>query len=170
VAWVAGPDGIGDYAIRFNITSTHTYAWVPDQAALDLSTSGIIEARVRFDGAPSNSGGIVHKGARSNNSDEAYALTTNKKKFALELRNTAGTLETLISTVQPAVGTWYTVRGVWGISGMKIFIDGVLDNSNTTLVTVPNTTGTLQFGTKYTNNQSGKLSVTIDDVKISVGC
>jgi len=169
-AWVAGPDGALDYALKFNISNTHTYAWVADSSGLDLTTSGSILVRVRVDGSVGASGGIVFKGHLSNNSVTAYGITFNGGKFALELTNSGGVTTVLNSNVTPVLGTWYLVQGAWGSSGMRIYVDGVLKNSNTTVVTVRNTTGTLQFGTKYTNNASGKEPISIDEVKIGTGC
>lgn len=170
VAWVAGPDGAGDWAIRFNITSTHTYARVPDHPTLDLSSGGVIEVRVRFNSAPPNSCGIVHKGNLSNNSDEAYGISLSGRRFRLELRNTSGNPVSLQGTTVPVQNVWYLVRGEWSPAGMRIYVNGVLENSNATAVTVRNTAGTLQFGTKYTNNSGQRSQVTIDDVKIYGTC
>jgi hypothetical protein len=53
---------------------------------------------------------------------------------------------TLDSSETLTTGIWYHVVGTWGPSGMRIYIDGQLDNSRPETLMVRNTTGTVQIG------------------------
>lgn len=176
--------GDTDSAYRFNQNCTDgvcSYIHVPDDDTLDLSTEGTLATWIyiyNFNGFA----GVIHKGDKANFSDEAYTLQFCRdssavcgdgglKKLRLSLFETSGNEFALNSFTEFETNKWYHVAATWDSSGMKIYIDGVLDKSNTDAVSVRNTSGGVNIGAQLTEkyNDTWKnfpFDGIIDDVLI----
>lgn len=146
------------HSLLFNGYNDHVY--VEDNDKLDLSTAGSIEAWIY----PNNNqalGGIVHKGDLADWSDEAYSLqywNDKRIKFALTgegVRNKNSLY--LRSTSKLDLHQWNHVAVSWNESGIKIYINGELDNSTNEIITPRSSDGGLNIGTLINENFSDKL-------------
>lgn len=163
-AWVAGKVG---NALNFNYNNRRSYVEIPDRAGLDLSTGGTIMAWAKFDSVQNNIA-MVHKGANANQTDEAYGLTLNGSHFSLQVR-TASANVVLQGSITPSAGIWYHVAGMWNASGMSVYVNGVLNVSNNTVVSARNTSGPLEFGILESRNSTGRFRGTLDEVYLYNG-
>lgn len=122
------------------------YVRLNDDSSLDLTTAGSIGAWVKVTAFDNNFAGIIRKGGLANDSDLAYSLGfRDGRRIRLRIVGTSSSLD-LDSSSTLTEGLWYHVAGTWGPSGMAIYIDGILDNSQVGTLTVRNTTGTIQIG------------------------
>lgn len=122
------------------------YVRLDDDPALDLTTAGSIGAWVKVTAFDNNFAGIIRKGGLAGDSDLAYSLEFRAgRRIKLKIVGTSSSLE-LDSLATLTTGVWYHVAGTWGPAGMAIYIDGRLDSSQASTLTVRNTTGTVQIG------------------------
>lgn len=165
--WVAGRVGT---ALSFNTTTAHRYVTVPDSSGLDLTTEGTVMAWIYNTAQINTNSGIVHKGALSNSTDEAYGLTITRsgsnRRIKFELRDTGGTSRNVTAGTNLALNTWYHVAGRWGAAGLKVYINGVEGASSTTVRVARATAGNLQIGTRVTNSTTTRFIGTIDEAYI----
>lgn len=122
------------------------YVRLNDDSTLDLTTAGSIGAWVKVTAFDNNFAGIIRKGGLAGDSDLAYSLEFRAgRRIKLKIVGTSSSLE-LDSASTLSTGIWYHVAGTWGPAGMAIYIDGKLDSSQASTLTVRNTTGTVQIG------------------------
>jgi YD repeat-containing protein len=95
----------------------------------------------------------------------AYVLLNSNFQFAIV--NSSPSQITLTSNSSVSQGTWYHVAAVWTPgSGMKLYINGVLDSSNTnTSTTLRSSTKGLQFFIANSTNSS--FNGALDQLEIS---
>ncbi len=164
--WTAGKvfgglrfDGSGDGFVR-----------IPDSDVLDLAEAGTLSAWIYLDGY-SNFMGIIHKGENKNWSDEAYSLQFwTSRRIAMSFTTSSGG-KLIVGSQQLQDGQWYHVVGTWGTNGMAIYINGVLDASNSTTAVGVASIGSVQIGAQLSEdyNSSYKnfpFNGVIDDARI----
>ena len=164
-AWESGINGGG-----LHLDGDDDFIRVQDQDALDLTDSGTLSIWFKMDSFK-NFAGLIHKGDASDFSDEAYTLkfwNNNKIYFGLVGDSSSKSMQTntIFNNDQ-----WYNVTATWDSSGMKIYVDGVLDVSNTTAMTAKNSAGNLNIGAQLPVDYNGSLGNlpldgTIDEVRI----
>lgn len=143
----------GKTALEFN--GQGAYVHVPDTDALDLSGEGTLEAWIYMDAIVGNAG-IIHKGDLKNKqADEAFALrfVGRSGKVRLTIRDESRS-RMVDSNARLETGRWHHVAGTWDGSGMRIYINGVLDNSSNSSLVVRNTTGGLNIGAQLAEDAS----------------
>jgi hypothetical protein len=150
-AWTAGKNGAG---ILFD--GKNDYVHMNDDAALDLTSAGTLQAWLMSPtGSLNSSGGLIHKGDSSTLKDESYSLQFyNGNKIRLAVVNASGQKKYLDAPISVSAGQWYSVAATWDASGMKIYINGQAAASNTTVVTARNTTGGVNIGGQTTGGAS----------------
>jgi type II secretory pathway pseudopilin PulG len=125
---------------------------VPDSSTLDLTTAGTVGAWVYMD-AITPFGGIIHKGDRTDFSDEAYTLQFwTGNTIILGLNNGQYMVQT---TTAFSPNTWYYVVGTWDSTGMRIYVDGTLNNSTTSTGVAINSAGSLNIGAQTSTYYNG---------------
>jgi hypothetical protein len=171
VSWVTGHNGVNG-ALLFNNNNTQNVV-VADSDSLDLTDKGSVVAWVKLTGYRDYAG-IVHKGRSSSFSDSAYFLQMggpisgmgNNKKVLIGGHDGV-TDRFLVSNTELALETWYHLAYTWDSNGQKLYINGVLDVSNTNAVNVRVTTGSLQIGSQLTGQSNNyRFNGTIDNVSI----
>lgn len=145
-----GLSGKFNTALNFNGVSNRVA--VDQNSSLDLTSSGSVEAWIHLD-SYKNFGGIIHKGTKADLSDESYSLQLwDNGRVALKLVDGAGGSHTLQSNTSVSDGQWYHVTGTWDGSGMKIYFNGQMDNSNGSTITARTTNSELNVGAQLGEN------------------
>jgi len=164
-AWIGGKLGLS--ALNFNASASHNFVQVADANSLDLSIAGTIMLWI-YPTSNSNMG-ILHKGAASNGSDEAYYMKFDSGgSITTGGRNTANNQFSIQTTnANIALNTWSHVVFTWDANGMKIYINGVLGTTaNTTVLNARNSAGSLQIGGYYASSNANRFRGRIDEVSI----
>lgn len=134
---------------------TDDYVRVSDNNALDLTTSGTLEAWV-YPEAWRDGAGIIHKGDRNDWTDEAYSLEfsygSNKKKIDFYLTAAGIVQNKLTSTSNLELNKWTHVVVSWNSTNLYMYINGNLEASMNRTVTPQNSTAGLNIGCQL--NQS----------------
>jgi prepilin-type N-terminal cleavage/methylation domain-containing protein len=145
--WTNGK--VGD-ALHFDGIDSHVS--VPDSPTLDLTTAGTVGAWIYMD-AITPFGGIIHKGDRPDFSDEAYTLQFwTGNTIILGLNNGQYMVQT---TTAFSPNTWYYVVGTWDSTGMRIYVNGTLNNSTTSTGAAINSSGSLNIGSQTSTYYNG---------------
>ena len=118
----------GKVGQAFNLDGVDDRVEVASNIVIDPTNTGALAAWVRFNQLPSAAG---HNMAIINKSDlmssfDLSAETDNKFHFNVGLGNSVSS-----ATVVQA-GVWYFVVGVWDSTGLSIYVNGVLENTNST--------------------------------------
>ncbi len=145
------------------------YVSAPDTSTLDLSTAGTLEAWVYVESFKDNA--VIACKADSL-SDEAYCLRfgsgTDSRKIVFSVTDSSGS-DSVTSSTELIVKTWYHVAGVFentaATDDLKIYINGVLDNSADCSRDARNSSGFLRIGARY-STAADFFSGKIDEVKI----
>ena len=145
--WTSGK--VGD-ALHFDGVDSRVS--VPDSPNLDLTTAGTVGAWIYMDSI-TPFGGIIHKGDRTDFSDEAYTLQFwTGNTIILGINNNQHFVQT--NTVF-SPNTWYYVVGTWDSTGMSIYVNGTLDRSVTDTGVAMNSTGSLNIGAQTSTYYNG---------------
>ena len=145
--WASGEVG---NALHFDGVDSHVS--VPDSPTLDLTTAGTVGAWIYMD-AIMPFGGIIHKGDRTDFSDEAYTLQFwTGNTIILGLNNGQYMVQT---TTAFSTNTWYYVVGTWDSTGMRIYVNGTLNNSTVSTGTAINSSGSLNIGAQTSTYYDG---------------
>jgi hypothetical protein len=149
--WVAGRIGA---ALKFD---THEdsgalsdYCKIKHHPALNLTGQGTLEAWIRMDRI-NPYGGIIHKGNNKDFSDESYSLQLwhdHTIVLGLAPGQTSESPLLLHSRTRLKPNQWYHVVGTWDPAGMKVYINGALDNTVAVAAVAKNTTGDVQIGSQ----------------------
>jgi len=108
---------------------------VKSSTALNLTTQGSIDVWFYLNSF-NNFSGIVHKGDKNDFSDEAYTLqlwNNNKLYFALINGSTEVSLQSK-STI--SASRWYHVAVCWNSSGINMYVNGVLERTTSSSLTL----------------------------------
>ncbi|MEP0842070.1 MAG: LamG domain-containing protein [Phycisphaerae bacterium] len=141
-SWVPGKVNNG---LKFsNATS---YVSVNDHNALDLGQSGTLAIWFKMDTFKPFAG-LIHKGVKTNFSDEAYTLQFwNDNKLYFGVGGTTGASSGTLSSNTPISNNqWYHVVATWDSTGMKLYLNGSLNASNSRAVNAMNSAGALILG------------------------
>jgi type II secretory pathway pseudopilin PulG len=145
--WMTGK--VGD-ALHFDGVDSRVS--VPDSPTLDLTTAGTVGAWIYMD-AITPFGGIIHKGDRTDFSDEAYTLQFwTGNTIILGLNDGQYMVQT---TTAFSPNTWYYVVGTWDSTGMRIYVNGALNNSTTNTGVAINSAGSLNIGAQTSTYYDG---------------
>lgn len=161
--WTTGKK---NYALQFD--GSNDFVQIPDDDSLDFTTAGTIIAWVNPN-AFSNNLGVVHKGEQTNDSDEAYFIDIlNSRRVTVGGRTSSG-LSSITSTNNNAgkltAGQWTHLAFTWDATGIKLYFNGVLNNSSTTGVEFVNSSGSLQIGSQYPSGKKYYFNGNIDEVR-----
>ncbi len=116
----------GMVAQAFSLNGSDAYVQAPANAAQDPTMAGSQDAWVFFNQLPSAAGHIMEiigKGAGGTDFD-LQAETDNKFHFYIAAGNS------VTSTTVIQIGVWYHVAGTWDATGLRIYVNGVLENTN----------------------------------------
>ncbi|MEK7120776.1 MAG: LamG domain-containing protein [Patescibacteria group bacterium] len=159
LAWYSGSDtsapnnnalkGGATYATgfvgeAFSLNGTDAYVVSTSGTVIDPTTKGSLSAWVKFNSLPSASHIMQIIGKGSDGKD--FDLQVNKdNKFRMYVGSgTSVASKTLVKT-----GVWYHVVGTWDSDstvGLKMYVNGVLENTNSILVTRKASGQNLQIG------------------------
>ena len=148
--WTGGK--VGD-ALHFDGVDSRVS--IPDSPALDLTTSGTVGAWIYMDSI-TPFGGIIHKGDKTDFSDETYTLQFWTGNTAiLGITDNAGTLHMVQTNTVFSPNTWYYVVGTWDSTGMSIYVNGTLDRSTTNTGVARTSAGSLNIGAQTSTYYNG---------------
>jgi len=142
-----------------NFDGTGGYVHLNPSPALDPTTSGTVQIWINPNvAAQPSAAGLVHRGDLASFADETYSLQFwNGNTITLYLNDISGNAYQVTTTTNfTNTGQWYLVTGTWDSSGMKIYVNGQLEASNTTAVTLRNApAGGVNIGAQTTGVYSG---------------
>jgi hypothetical protein len=122
----------GEVGEAFSLNGTDAFVQAPDALDLDPTSAGSQDAWVNFSQLPSVAGHIMEiigKGGFGTDFD-LQAETDNRFHFYVAVGAEVS------STTVIQTGVWYHVAGTWDAkTGLKIYVNGVLENTNSALVT-----------------------------------
>ncbi|HZT60235.1 MAG TPA: LamG-like jellyroll fold domain-containing protein [Pyrinomonadaceae bacterium] len=105
----------------------------PNTAAIDPTTTASVEAWVNLNQLPSAAGHTMHVMSVGNNAASNFDLTVETTNHFRFLIGSTGTVDS-VTSVQ--TNTWYHVVATWdSTAAMKIYVNGVLENTNATAQT-----------------------------------
>lgn len=122
----------GEVGEAFSLNGTDAFVQAPDAPDLDPTSAGSQDAWVNFSQLPSvavHIMEIIGKGGFGTDFD-LQAETDNRFHFYIA----AGTEVSSTTVIQ--TGVWYHVVGTWDAkAGLKMYVNGVLEDTNSTLLT-----------------------------------
>lgn len=137
----------GKVGQAFSLNGTDAFVQAPSSPANDPTTAGSLEAWVRFNQLPSAAGHvmeIIGKGGGGTDFD-LQAEPDNRIRFYVAGSNNVA------STTVVQTGVWYFVVGAWdSTDGLKLYVNGALENTNTAQVTRGASNQPLQIGNQPT--------------------
>ena len=116
----------GKVGQAFSLNGSSNYVQAAAVSAQDPTTAGSMDAWVMFDQLPSTAGhtmAIICKGGLNTDFD-LQAGTQDRFFFHI-----SGGIN-VASTTVIQVGVWYHVAGTWDTSGLRMYINGQLENLN----------------------------------------
>jgi prepilin-type N-terminal cleavage/methylation domain-containing protein len=138
-SWVAGKTGS---ALSFNGTSNNVS--INNSVNLNFTTSMSVSAWIKWNVTPST--GVAYATIVNKNGDNQYRLqhnaTNSKFEFGIKT-NTGSTYVT--STTTPVVGVWYHLVGTWDGNLVKIYVNGILEQTGTRVGALLSSTSPLKI-------------------------
>jgi hypothetical protein len=150
----------------FSFDGVNDYVEMPAHAAQDPTTTATLDAWVFFNQTPSAAGRhmeFISKGSFGSDLDLG-ALTDNR--FYLYV---GGGGINVGSTTIIQTGVWYHVAGTWDATGLRMYVNGVLENTNPilNLTRAPQPTRQLSIGNGTEFDRSDRwFSGLIDEAEI----
>jgi len=146
-------DGVVGNPLDFD--GVDSFVSVPDADIFHPTDEGTLQAWINMDSIP-DFAGIIHKGDNTDWSDEAYTLQFwTGNRLLLGVRNESGDIAMLQSNTVFQPGQLYHVAATWDSGGMKIYVNGQLDSSNTVAATAMNSDGNLNIGSQLPTYYNG---------------
>ena len=149
----------GKVGQAFSLNGTNAFVLIPNSAANDPTTAGSIEAWVKFNQTPSAVNRIMEvigKGSTGTDFD-LQAEPDNRFRFYIGGGNFVSSNTVIEANV------WYHVAGTWDSTvGLKMYVNGVLENTNNTLTTRGQSGQPLKIGS-LANSGSRLFSGLIDE-------
>jgi RHS repeat-associated protein len=159
------PVGNAYYSGSFN--GTNAYAEVPSSSSLNISGSLTLEAWVKINAIGNYQDIINRESWGQSGTGGGYELSvTNIGKARLDLYQTPTTYTTLVGTTTLSTGVWHHIAATFDGSGMRIYVNGTLDASNSNTSAPASGTSNVRLGR---NSGSGTyfFNGLIDEVRIS---
>jgi plastocyanin len=100
----------------------------PANPRQDLQTAATLDAWVMLNQKPSAAGRVMEIISRGDFSRDLDLLLLTDDRFYLYISNGAN----VGSTTAVQTGVWYHVAGTWDASGLKMYVNGILENTNPT--------------------------------------
>lgn len=131
------------------------YIHLNDNSNLTLGSEGTVGAWININDFK-DYGGIIHKGDKKDFSDEEYSLQLwNDKRLLFAIFDNNNSKKLYSSKLDKE--TWYYVVATWNPSGMKLYLNGLLDSeTNQTLITSNKNSG-LNIGAQLNQNFNSSL-------------
>jgi hypothetical protein len=145
--------GKHDFAISFDGIDDHVE--IPDSPSLDITDQISLEAWICPLKITDVNGKIIHKAYAY----ELFLWNDGRVGFAVHG-------ELLNSTSHLNEGEWYHVTGTYDGQNMKLYINGILDNSKSATGSIPITLTPVWIGDTSIYPNSRNFNGTIDEVKI----
>jgi len=149
---------------QVNFDGMSDHAWAAYSQSLNITTDSItVMAWVKWDIDPAT--GNQWATIVSMNSDNQYRLQHNKGNSAFEfaIRTTSGN-KWVCSSTAPEKGQWYHLAGTYDGSILNVYVNGLLENSNSHSGTIVGSNKSLFIGNRQTNDRG--FSGSIMDVRI----
>lgn len=161
-AWAAtGHEGS---ALSFNGTSA--YVDVPDSASLDLTSGMTLMAWVNRTAAASHQR-IISKPHTSNVAPyNVYSLQFDDANHVRGEVAIGSTQSTVNGTTALATGTWYHLAATFDGTVLKVFVNGVLENTTTVSGDIDTNTMNLNIGCGYYTSATQCFDGTIDEARV----
>ncbi len=147
----------GIYGDALMFDGSNDYVNIPDNDKLDPYEI-TIETWVFISTQPTNNGDVVAKGA---NSGYRFRINSNNRRIFFFDRGSTNSLQ---STSAIPLNNWTHIAVVGSDSGLRIYINGELDASNTVAYGHPNTGSSLKIGAEP--NFGAYFNGKIDEVSI----
>ncbi|MFH1230652.1 MAG: LamG domain-containing protein [Planctomycetota bacterium] len=159
-AWVQGK-----YGSALSFDGVNDVVIVPDSASIESADSITLSTWVKANNFsdPNSLGPEIINHAESLKGYSLDISNAGKPRFWLGFP--AGNT-TLSAQATLTANKWYLITGVYDGSTMKIYIDGVLDNSVSQTGSIGNTTQSLTFGASNDSPYYEQFNGLIDDVRI----
>jgi len=152
----------GDRSVLFNGTSS--YVDVPYNANLNITGALTMEAWVKTSATAYQT--VLERGDWWQN-QMSYDLTISEGKVRMDIMQSNGTYASCIGNTVMSAGAWHHIAGVYDGSQMRVYLDGVLNNSATATMAPGNNSTGLRIGKSsflyYPNYFNGR----IDEVRVS---
>ena len=160
-SWVPGHSGT---ALKF--TGNNGYVTMPDTSAVEITTAGTVSAWININSFKNDFAGIVHKGTRTDFTDEAYSLqfwTGNDIYWGIT--TASGSHPCVVSPTAPPTGTWINVLGTWDSSAMNLYVNGTLVASGPGVESI-RSPGAFNIGAQLDASPYYSFDGLIDDVRV----
>ena len=145
----------------FSLNGTDAFIQVPNNPGLDPTAAGSLDAWVKFNQLPSAANHVMEivGTGNSGNDFDLQANTNDRFLFSVEDGATA-TSTTVIQT-----GVWYHVAGTWDSNSIIIYVNGVLEETNSSSVTRSPGGEQLEIGHKF-GSENAFFNGLIDEVEV----
>ncbi len=162
-----------EYSIDF--THNNGYIHINNNSVLDINSAGTIEAWIEISSFPSSgqvSAAIIHKGDLTNENDKAYSLLIySDNKIGLSFYDASSIEHSIKTTSTFTAGYCGHISATWNGSEIKIYVNGILDNSATCSAYPRITAAGMNIGAKFTSNynqtyKNYAFNGKIDEVRI----
>ncbi|MGH7926233.1 MAG: LamG-like jellyroll fold domain-containing protein, partial [Candidatus Binatia bacterium] len=153
----------GKYSNALSFDGVNDFVSVADNATLDLSGAGTIEAWVKLD-ALGRWHSVIAKGNANSSAAHNYALEVTDSDRARCILGSGGSFRELDSTVSIVAGQFRHLACTWDGTTLSLYIDGTLNASVAQGLTPAGNTSPLFIG-QFGGN-SDRLDGTIDEVRI----
>jgi prepilin-type N-terminal cleavage/methylation domain-containing protein len=139
-SWIVGKIG---NALSFNGSSNNILVY--DSVNLNFTTSMSVSAWIKWNINPST--GAAYATIVNKNGDSQYRLQHNatNSRFEFGIRTNAGDRYATSTTI-PVVGVWYHLVGTWDGTLVKIYINGVLEQTVSRAGTIVASTSPFKIG------------------------
>jgi RHS repeat-associated protein len=151
-----------------SLNGSTAYVEAPNSTSLNITGSAItLEAWVKMPVTNTGSYQIILEKAPASGTEGGYELCiTDQGKARIDIYYGAYYVGLIGNTVLSA-NTWHHVAGVYNGSQLQIYVDGALDNSLSTSVTITSTSVSLLIGESRYPYGHSYFNGLIDEVRIS---